>query len=324
MSNISQHDHDTEIHDHDRGLAFDLSTLMQRRQALRFFAGAGLVALAGCGSSKLSSSASTTGATAGSTTTGASTSASSAAATTAATTATTKATTATTATPATTATTATTASGTATDTATAIPEETAGPYPGDGSNGVNVLSQSGIVRSDIRSSFGSSTTVAAGVPTVVKLTIVTAGTGKALAGAAVYLWHCDINGNYSLYSQAVTKENYLRGVQETDANGTVSFTTIFPACYSGRWPHIHFEVYPSLAKATASTSKIATSQLALPEATCKTVYATSGYSKSVSNLSQVSLKTDNVFSDGADRETPTVTGSVADGYVFSLTVPVKA
>ena len=145
-----------------------------------------------------------------------------------------------------------------------------------------------------------------------------------MGGAAVYLWHCDIDGNYSLYSQAVTKENYLRGVQETDANGTVSFTTIFPACYAGRWPHIHFEVYPSLAKATASTSKIATSQLALPEATCKTVYATSGYSKSVSNLSQVSLKTDNVFSDGADRETPTVTGSVADGYAFSLTVPVKA
>src|SRR4051794_37996735 len=33
-----------------------------------------------------------------------------------------------------------------------IPEETAGPYPGDGSNGPDVLEQSGIVRSDIRSS----------------------------------------------------------------------------------------------------------------------------------------------------------------------------
>jgi hypothetical protein len=35
-----------------------------------------------------------------------------------------------------------------------IPEETAGPYPADGSNGPDVLSQSGIVRADIRSSFG--------------------------------------------------------------------------------------------------------------------------------------------------------------------------
>ena len=32
-----------------------------------------------------------------------------------------------------------------------IPEETAGPYPGDGSNGVNVLTETGIVRSDITS-----------------------------------------------------------------------------------------------------------------------------------------------------------------------------
>lgn len=41
-----------------------------------------------------------------------------------------------------------------------IPDETAGPYPGDGSNGPNVLAESGIVRSDITSSFGSSTTKA--------------------------------------------------------------------------------------------------------------------------------------------------------------------
>ena len=51
-----------------------------------------------------------------------------------------------------------------------IPEETAGPYPGDGSNGVNVLTESGIVRSDITSSFGSASGVAEGVPTTVKLT----------------------------------------------------------------------------------------------------------------------------------------------------------
>jgi hypothetical protein len=42
--------------------------------------------------------------------------------------------------------------------------ETAGPYPGDGSNGPNVLVESGIVRSDIRPSFGSYSGSAAGVP----------------------------------------------------------------------------------------------------------------------------------------------------------------
>ena len=90
-----------------------------------------------------------------------------------------------------------------------------------------------------------------------------------LAGGAVYVWHCDREGRYSLYSEGVTGENYLRGVQETNSNKNVKFTTIFPACYSGRWPHMHFEVYPSLAKSTNGANKIATSQMALPEATCR-------------------------------------------------------
>jgi protocatechuate 3,4-dioxygenase beta subunit len=204
-----------------------------------------------------------------------------------------------------------------------IPEETAGPFPGDGSNGPNVLNQSGVVRKDIRSSFGSSTTVAQGVPLTIDLTIQDAESCTPLDGAAVYLWHCDRDGNYSLYSQAAASENYLRGVQEADANGLVTFTSIFPACYSGRWPHIHFEVYPSLAMATDENNKIATSQIALPKDACDSVYATDGYSQSVSNLGQVSLETDNVFRDGSSQELGTVTGSVADGMTVALTVPVN-
>jgi len=182
-----------------------------------------------------------------------------------------------------------------------------------------VLSESGIVRRDITSSFGSSTTKAEGVPLTITMTINDFANGKSpLAGGAVYLWHCDREGRYSLYSQGVTNENYLRGVQETDDRGQVSFTTIFPACYSGRWPHIHFEVYPSLAKATSSANKIATSQMALPETTAKAVYATSGYEQSVRNLSRVSLDSDNVFSDGYDLQMPTVTGDAASGYQLTF------
>src|SRR5712691_3346893 len=113
----------------------------------------------------------------------------------------------------------------------AIPEETAGPYPGDGSNGPDVLNQSGVVRSDIRSSFGTSTTVAEGVPLTIKLAIQDETKACApLAGSAVYLWHCDRDGNYSLYSNGVTNENYLRGVQEAGSDGIVTFTSIYPAC----------------------------------------------------------------------------------------------
>jgi len=263
-----------EMHDHDRGLAFDLSTLLQRRRMLGLFGAAGLATglatLAGCTTSNDGP------------------------------------------------TTATTA-----DCSIKIPQETAGPFPGDGSNGPNVLTQSGIVRSDIRSSFGSSSTVAKGIPLTVSLSILDIANGcKAYAGAAVYVWHCDIDGNYSLYSQPAAGENYLRGVQAADGSGKVTFQTVFPAAYTGRWPHIHFEVYPSLADATSAGKKIATSQLALPKDVCDTVYATTGYEQSVQNMTRLSLDTDMVFRDGYRSQLATVNGSPSSGYTATLGVPV--
>ena len=194
-----------------------------------------------------------------------------------------------------------------------IPEETNGPFPSDGSNGVNVLTESGIVRSDIRSSFGSSTTTAEGIQVTLNYTVVDVNTGNPVEGLAVYTWHCDREGNYSMYSQAAADENYLRGVQPTGSDGTATFTTIYPACYSGRWPHTHFEVYPSLDQATSADNRLATSQIALPDEYNQAVYATSGYEQSVKNYAQVSLATDGVFSDGVSLETPTVTGDVTNG-----------
>ncbi|QIM21666.1 intradiol ring-cleavage dioxygenase [Phycicoccus sp. HDW14] len=273
----------------DQGLAFDLGTLFDRRRMLAVIGiGAAGTALAACGSSSSGSGSTAT-------------SSSSASATSSA-----------------------TASATATGTLTEIPDETAGPYPGDGSNGADVLEQSGVVRADIRSSFGSSTTTAEGVPMTLTLTVLDiAAGGGPMVEAAVYVWHCDRDGNYSMYSDAVKDENYLRGVQVTDDAGAVTFTSIFPACYSGRWPHIHFEVYPDEASITDSTKAVATSQVALPKATCDTVYATSGYEQSVSNLSRLSLTSDNVFGDdGGVHQLGTVSGSVSAGYAVALTAPV--
>ncbi|WP_244929161.1 3,4-dioxygenase subunit beta [Nocardioides sp. W7] len=205
-----------------------------------------------------------------------------------------------------------------------IPEETAGPYPGDGSNGPNVLSESGIVRSDLTTSFGDASGVAQGVPTTVRLKVhdLNGDDITVLAGAAVYLWHCDRDGNYSLYSEAIADENYLRGVQETDAAGLVEFTTIFPAAYSGRWPHMHFEVYQSLADATTYTNKLRTSQLAIPEDVCGAVYATEGYEQSATNMEQTPLESDGIFSDGYSLQMAKATGSVAQGYTLTLNVPI--
>jgi hypothetical protein len=127
-----------------------------------------------------------------------------------------------------------TSSGTGTGTGasackTRIPQETAGPYPGDGSNGPDVLGLTGVVRSDIRSSFAGLSGTADGVPLTIALTIVSSSTCAPLAGRAVYIWHCDRLGRYSLYSSGVTNQNYLRGTQEADSGGRVTFTSVFRA-----------------------------------------------------------------------------------------------
>jgi len=266
--------------DHDRGLAFDLPRLLDRRGLLGLLGGAALLGAVGCGNDDRSA-----------------------------------------------ATTSPTAPGgpgvPPPPRASAdgeIPDETAGPYPGDGSNGPNVLTESGVVRSDIRSSFGSATGTAQGVPLTVELTVTDGGTPSK--GAAVYLWHCDREGRYSLYSEGVTAENYLRGVQEAGADGKVRFTTVFPGAYAGRWPHIHFEVYATLKDATSASEGVKTTQLAFPEDVCKKVYATSGYERSITNLSGSSLETDNVFSDGHTSQLAALTGNTRTGYTARLAVPV--
>ncbi len=288
------HGSDDALEDHDLGLSHDLPTLLNRRRALGLLSATGLAAaLAACGGSdSATSSASTTttpqqgrggmGAPPG-------------------------------------------AAGSDVDVADGeIPEETAGPFPGDGSNGPNVLAEAGIVRSDITSSFGTASGVAEGVPLTLTLTVldVKGSSSGPLAGAAVYVWHCDRDGNYSMYAQAVADENYLRGVQETADDGTVTFTTIFPAAYDGRWPHVHFEVYPSLKDATSASNKLRTTQLAFPQDACDLVYATDGYEQSVTNLARTSLDRDMVFSDGYSLQLAKVSGSVDAGMTATLNVPV--
>jgi protocatechuate 3,4-dioxygenase beta subunit len=215
------------------------------------------------------------------------------------------------------------ASGSTATTSGEIPDETAGPYPGDGSNGADVLEQSGIVRSDIRSSIDGGA-MATGVPMALTLTVLDMANNNApFKDVGVYVWHCDSAGGYSMYSSGIENETYLRGVQVADARGKVSFTSIFPACYTGRWPHIHFEVYPNVGSITDSTKAIATSQVALPEGVCTTVYALSGYQGSTANLSKVSLASDNVFGDdGGAQQLGTVTGDADAGYQISLSVRV--
>lgn len=290
---MTQHLHDHPNH-HDHSLAADIDTMLamtaSRRQSLRWLFATAVLPLGGCGGSETQG--------AGTVSPGLSYNIS--------------------------------------DTVTAsngacsvIPEETGGPYPGDGTNrnatGVaNALVLAGIVRSDIRASVAGPTGVAEGVPLTIRLQLVNVNAACAtLAGATVYIWHCDREGRYSMYSTGISGENYLRGVQQADANGVITFQTIFPGCYDGRMPHVHFEVYPSLDKATVAANRIKTSQFGFPSATLTEAYAASGYGTSVSNLARISYATDNVFSDGTSLQIASVSGSAAQGFTAMLTIGVS-
>ena len=204
-----------------------------------------------------------------------------------------------------------------------IPDETAGPYPGDGSNGPDVLEESGIVRQDIRTSIDGSAT-AEGVPLTFEFQVLDMANGdKPFEGVAVYAWHCTAQGEYSMYSEGLEDVTYLRGVQAADADGKVSFTSIYPGCYSGRWPHIHFEVYPDVGSIDDSANAIATSQMAMPASSSTEVYRESAYDGSAQNLAQVTLASDNVFGDDSGAsQLATVTGDVSSGYTATLVVRV--
>ncbi|MDP1857751.1 MAG: dioxygenase [Gemmatimonadaceae bacterium] len=203
-----------------------------------------------------------------------------------------------------------------------IPSETVGPFPADGTNGPNLLTEPGVVRSDIRTSIGSGSATAQGVPLHIDLRIVDASTNNPLSGAAVYIWQCDRESRYSIYEEGVTEENYLRGVQVADGSGQLRFISIFPGAYAGRFPHMHFEVFESAAKATTGRNARKISQLALPESACRDVYKTAGYGDSQMNLAETNLSSDLVFRDGSDRQLATVTRAAGGAYTASLVVGV--
>lgn len=190
---------------------------------------------------------------------------------------------------------------------TALPRETAGPFPADGTNVrdgqvVNILTEQGVIREDIRTSIGGLTPVAEGVPVQLEITLVDVRNACApLQGHAVYLWQCDAAGVYSIYGAA--DRNYLRGVAVSDSAGRLRFTTVFPGCYPGRWPHLHFEVFASPTNAVDGATALLTSQFAFPETACAEVYAIDPrYAGSVEPFGKVSLGRDGVFRGSSEGE----------------------
>ena len=207
-----------------------------------------------------------------------------------------------------TATRAAAASGTCTLTAT----ETDGPYPL-----YAILTNSILTREDI-------TEGKTGVPLTLTITLQDLSNGCApISGAGIYIWHCDKDGIYSGYATSTnagsTSTTFLRGVQVTDSDGQVTFTTIYPGWYAGRITHIHAQVY--LDDSLVSGTAIATTQLAFPIDITTAVYDSSLYTKG-QNTSVTSFSSDNVFSDGTSTEMLSLTGDTASGYAATMTISI--
>ncbi len=196
-----------------------------------------------------------------------------------------------------------------------IPQETDGPYPLD-------LSKSAAsFRKDV-------TEGKTGLPLNLTLTIVNVNNNcNPIPNARVDIWHCDKDGYYSGYNnmgylgtQNNVGKTFCSGIQMTDSNGQVQFTTIYPGWYSGRITHIHFQVFlNSVLKAT--------SQLAFPDSLNNTVYQTPLYAAHGQNSSVTSNSRDMVFSDSSNTQyeiATAIANAATGGYDASLTVGVAA
>ena len=192
----------------------------------------------------------------------------------------------------------TTTGGTTNAACAVTPTETIGPYP----------SLTDLIRSDIREG-------EPGTPLTLTITLVnTSNSCSPISGANIEIWQCDSDGNYSQYGNS-RSATFLRGIQTTDANGQVTFTTVYPGWYQGRATHIHVEV-------VRNGASVKVTQIAFPESTNNAVYATGVYASRGSN--PTTNTRDNIFADSLNSELATVSGDPAGGLSATFGIGIAA
>lgn len=129
-----------------------------------------------------------------------------------------------------------------------VPEVTEGPYYFDPA----------LLRADI-------TEGRPGLPLTLRIQVVDQACAP-IENARVDVWHCDANGAYSGYN-GFEGETFMRGTQMSDADGLVTFSTIYPGWYRGRTTHIHFKVF-------LNETTVLTGQIFFDDAVSEQVYAT--------------------------------------------------
>jgi protocatechuate 3,4-dioxygenase beta subunit len=114
-----------------------------------------------------------------------------------------------------------------------------------------------------------------------------------------------------------TNVHFLRGRQETNSDGLVAFTSIFPGWYRGRATHIHVHIYNASGKSLLVTQIAFPAEITDAVYTTATNYYTNGKQDTYNN-------TDNVFRDGYEREIATITGNITNGYELTHAIVVEA
>ncbi len=190
------------------------------------------------------------------------------------------------------------------------PDKTAGPF----------YFNANLIRQDIRTDFDTGE-LHDGLHFNMTFTVIDADCNP-VPNVLVDIWHCDKDGIYSGYTGqlggvSTVGQDFLRGMQVTDANGQCSFITSYPGWYPGRATHIHFKV-------RLDSSTYVTSQFAFPNSINDTVYATPLYSGRGTN--PTTNEEDNIFGTALPEylvmdATP---NSSTGGYDGTFTIGINA
>ncbi len=152
-----------------------------------------------------------------------------------------------------------------------------------------------------------------GVPLRLELNVADASTCSPIPDAAVEIWHADAGGNYSGFNATADNTTFLRGVQIADADGNVTFDTVYPGWYEGRATHIHLMVH-------VGGDVVHTGQLFFDERINDTVYTRSPYRDR--SGTRMTNDGDGIYASGGAQSMLQLT-EAGDGYRGAITLGVR-
>ena len=192
------------------------------------------------------------------------------------------------------------------------PEQTEGPYFVDEK----------LNRSDIRVDPSDKST-RPGVPLRLEFQVsrIAGAACTPLSGAMIDVWHCDAAGVYSDVrdSQFDSRgKKFLRGYQQTNANGNAEFLTIYPGWYEGRAVHIHFKIRGAVQGARAQEF---TSQLYFDESVNDQIFKQAPYNSKRGR--RVMNDSDSLFRRGG-KELLLIPSKNAQGYTVKFDIGLQS